>query len=96
MTNRINLNTKLSKSPDQLYSYIDGEVVMLSIDNGEYYNLNEVGSYIWNLLDNPCTFQEIIFKLREIYEVGEGTCINDTKLYLEEFLDKRLIVIIDE
>ena len=37
-------NTCLRRNPDMVFSEVDGEVVMLSVQNGEYYNLNEVST----------------------------------------------------
>ena len=93
MRARISNNTILRRNPDQLYSVINGEVVMLSISNGEYYSLDHVGSHIWYLLEEPCTFKKLINDLLETYDVSESTCINDTKPFIIEFLNKGLIEI---
>ncbi|MDF1573606.1 MAG: lasso peptide biosynthesis PqqD family chaperone [Bacteroidales bacterium] len=86
----------LKRNPQQLFSDIDGEVVMLSINNGEYYNLDRISTQIWYLLENPINFNNLIGDLMNIYEVSKDTCIKDTKYLLEEFIQKGLIEIIDE
>jgi len=96
MKKQVNLRTALRRNPNQLFSNIDGEIVMLSIENGEYYSLDSIGSCIWNLLDKPLTFRQIVNNLLEEYEVNEETCINDTQPFLEEFLSKGLIEIVNE
>jgi hypothetical protein len=47
--------TTIVRSPDQVSGDLDGKVVLLSIENGEYYNMNEVGSRIWALLEKLIT-----------------------------------------
>ncbi|ETJ15853.1 hypothetical protein Q604_UNBc4C00183G0002, partial [human gut metagenome] len=41
---------------------IDGETVMMDIENGEYYALNEVGTRVWELTKEKInTFFHIIY-----------------------------------
>lgn len=96
MKKKIALTTVLKKKSNQLFCVIDGEVVMLSIENGEYYSFDSIGSFIWNTLENPHTFRQLVDNLMEEYEVNEEVCINDTKPLLEGLLDKELIEIVDE
>ena len=60
MESKISPSSVLIRKPNLIYNEIDGEVVILSIDNSEYYSLNSIGSEIWRLLDKPKTFDEII------------------------------------
>lgn len=50
---RIALSSIVATSNDLVSSDLDGEVVMMSIDNGEYYGLDAVGSRVWALLERP-------------------------------------------
>jgi hypothetical protein len=88
----ISLDTMLQRKPDTLFNQIDGEVVMLSIENSEYYGMDKVGSFIWELLAIPISFQELLYKLMDEYDVSEKQCSNDTLTFLYKLLDKKLIV----
>jgi hypothetical protein len=88
----INLNTFLHRKPDMLFNKIDEEVVMLSIENSEYYGMDKVGSYIWELLAIPISFQGLLCKLMDEYDVSEKQCSQDTLTFLYKLLDKKLIV----
>ena len=39
---------------------IDGEVIMVNIDMGKYYGLDEIGTTIWEMLENPVKIEGII------------------------------------
>ena len=84
-------DTVLQRKGDLLFNEIDGEVVMLSIENSEYYGMDKVGSRIWELLEKPMTFKEIIARLRDEYEVTEEQCVSDTLAFLNKLQDKKLI-----
>jgi len=89
-------NTCLRRNPDMVFSEVDGEVVMLSVQNGEYYNLNEVSSDIWQELKEACSFKDLVIRLQETYEVPYETCETETRIFLEQTLEKGIIEIINE
>ena len=84
-------DTLLQRKPDLLFNEIDGEVVMLSIENSEYYGMDKVGSRIWQLLEKPMRFRELVAKLMEEYEVSEEQCTIDTLAFLKKITDKKLV-----
>ena len=65
-------------------SDIDGDKVMMNLDKGEYFMMNQVGSRIWDIIINPITVKDIIIKLLEEYDVEENTC----KASVIEFLER--------
>lgn len=84
--------TVLQRKGDLLFNEIDGEVVMLSIENSEYYGMDKVGSRIWELLEQPYTLKNLVVKLMEEYEVSEEQCNKDTLAYINKLKDKNLII----
>ncbi|NMB71392.1 MAG: lasso peptide biosynthesis PqqD family chaperone [Bacteroidales bacterium] len=80
------------RNPDLIFSDMDGETVMMSIQNGEYYGLDEVGSRIWQLLENPESAETLTQKLIEEYEVSQETCLSDVMEFLNILAEKKLIV----
>lgn len=88
-----NPETVFKRKQDQLFSEIDGEVVMLSVENSEYYGMDKVGSRIWQLLEKEITWQELIERLLDEYEVAEDQCKEDTRKFIEQLIEKDLVVI---
>ena len=76
-----------------VFSEIDGEVVMLSIENSEYYGLDDIGTSIWNLLENELTVSELVAILLNEYEVIESQCRKDVLQFLEKLAEKNLITV---
>lgn len=87
--------TKISRNPEQLFSIIDEEVVMLSVANGEYYNLNSVGSYIWKKLEIPLSIGDLVEDLCDSFDVEEQLCMKDTIDFLERMIEKNIIQTVD-
>ena len=86
-------DTVLQRKQDMLFNEIDGEVVMLSIENSEYYGMDKVGSSIWRILEKPIFFKELIDCLLQRYEVTKEQCTKDTLVFLHHLEDKNLIII---
>ena len=70
----INLDTVINKNLEIDDTDLDGEKVMMNLDKGEYFMMNEVGSRIWEIISEPINVKEIISTLRNEYEVDEETC----------------------
>ena len=88
----ISTDTVIRRKHDVLFNEIDGEVVMLSVKNSEYYGIDEVGSRIWELLESPLSVDELIGLLTEEYDVSQEQCRHDTLAFLEKLSEKDLLI----
>lgn len=80
----ISLDTIINKNLEIDDTDLDGEKVMMNLDKGEYFMMNEVGSRIWEIITEPMNVKGIVDALRSEYEVDEETC-KDTVI---EFLGR--------
>jgi hypothetical protein len=85
-------STVIQRKSGLLYNDIDGEIVMLSIENSEYYGFDKVGSRIWELIKEPVTLRFLTGRLMEEYEVGEEQCRTETLGFINKLADKKLLV----
>jgi hypothetical protein len=91
---KISPGTRIGRNPEMVFNEMDEEIVMMSIENSEYYGLDPVASRIWELLDKPATIDEIVKNLLQEYEIDEKTCLEDVLEFSEELLGKNIIVIL--
>ena len=91
----ITLDTVVQRDPDQEFSMIDDEVVMLSLKNGEYYSLNYVASSIWSIINSPIYVKDILNNLLTQFEVDYETCKTQTIHCLVDFYSRSLLLIHD-
>jgi len=94
--NSINLNSIIKRNPELVSSDIDGEKVMMSIESGEYFGLDPVGGRIWELIENPIQVNILIEKLLDEFEVEKELCEADTLDFLNQLLEKNLIIIFNK
>ncbi len=74
-----------------IVSDMDGEKVMLSVQNGKYYNLGAVGGRIWELLDAPTTITDIVGILTQEYEIEPSVCEQQVQAFVNQLHQEGLI-----
>jgi hypothetical protein len=89
----------LVASPDQVSADISpdlsGEVVILQLKDGVYYELNETGARVWQLIQEPCTLGAVLEALLAEYEVDSQQCEADLMMLVEDMAGHGLIEIGD-
>lgn len=90
---KITPSTIIQRDSKLITSKMDGETVMMSINNGEYYGLDPIGSRIWELIENPISVESLIAKLRCEYDIEIAQCEHDTTIFLQQMANKNLLII---
>lgn len=80
---------------DHLYSELKDEGVVLSLKNGKYYGLNEVGRSIWKTIQSPVTVAGIQTAIMDEYEIDETTCKKEVLTFLQQMAEEELVEIQD-
>ena len=55
----IGRGTVVAQIEELVSSDLDGETVMMSIENGKYYGMDAIGSRVWALIKQPCSVSEL-------------------------------------
>ena len=76
---------------DHLSSDLGAETVILHMGEGVYFGLDEVGTAIWKLIQEPRQVSEVCDELRVEYEVEEGRCEEAVLQLLREMSEAGLI-----
>ena len=74
-----------------LWRELDGEAVLLSPAAGSSYNLNQVGTFIWKLLDGTHSSQDIAAAICEVYDVEYEQAFQDVERLLVELRNNNLL-----
>lgn len=72
---------------------MDGELVMMGQEQGEYYGLRDVAASIWNHLEEPKTTEELVILVSAEYEVTPETCRDDIVAFLDDLRARRLVTV---
>lgn len=63
---------------------MDGERVMMSLDQGAYFGLGGIGGTIWDMLDQPRSIGELEAQVMAQYAVDAETCRTDVAAFLAD------------
>jgi len=89
----LEIESTVCQSKDHVAAALDGEVVIMSIQEGEYFMLDAVASRIWELLEKPTTVGALCDALVDEYEVERAACEQDTLELLAQMQGKGLIAV---
>ena len=67
-------------------------LVLLDIESGEYYSLNEVGDRVWELCDGSRSIRAVIAEISREYDASEDVIATDVTELLEELVGANLLV----
>jgi hypothetical protein len=79
----------------QVSCQVDAETVVLHFDKGLYFGLDEVGTLIWNQVQQPRKVREIRDAILREYEVSSEQCERDLFTVLGELSAKGLVEVRD-
>lgn len=83
----LKLSTLVKQSSDQVSCNIDREVAILNLKSTLYFGLDDVGSFIWQMMREPTRVVEICKAIVDQFEVDEAQSQVDVMAFLGE-LDK--------
>jgi len=87
----ISFNQKITISQEVLSQEVDGETVLLDLQSENYFGLDEVGTRIWQLLQEKKNLQEVFDALFEEYDVEEQQLEKDMKEHIGKLVETGLI-----
>jgi hypothetical protein len=84
-------STTLAAAGDLLTSEFGTELVILNLQDGVYYGLEDVGARIWSLLREPVTLGAIRDALVSEYDVDPARCEQDLRALVRTLVSKGLV-----
>ena len=85
------VRARLSRPPHVQTATQGGQTVLLDVNRGQYYTLNEVGGRIWSLVCEGTSFAEIVDRVCAEYDVSRERGERDADTLLRELLGNSLL-----
>lgn len=70
--------------------------VILDLESGVYYGLDNVGTFVWRLIEEPKVLSEVTAAVLEEYSVEPERCAEDLKNLFSEMIHRHLIDVKNE
>ena len=79
-------------SPDVVFRDLEGEAVILDLASGTYFGLNEVGTRVWQMIDEGRDTAQIVDVVAAEYQADRATIAQDVARLIDSLSARRLIV----
>jgi len=82
-------------SRDQFSCPLGDDTVILDVKAGLYFSLDNVGAFVWQLIQEPRSVRDLRQAIGDAFEVDVETCERDLLALLGQLADRKLIEIRD-
>ncbi|MEI9995018.1 MAG: PqqD family peptide modification chaperone [Rhizomicrobium sp.] len=82
-----------SKQGDWMTAKIGEELVMMSVNKGNYLGLSEVGARIWEMLETPMDVAALCQRLQAEYDVPPEICRAEVEAFLNKLESHGAVVL---
>ncbi len=87
----MDLDQKIIFSDTVFAQEVDGEMVLLDMESENYFGLDEVGTAIWQAMQEKETLKEVLEVLLEQYEVEAEVLERDLSDFVAKLLESGLV-----
>lgn len=82
----------LKKNNKLCISEKNNEIVIMNMEKGEFWGLQDVSFDIWKIMDEYKNIDEIVDKIVQIYEVGRQEAEKDLSNIIEEMKINGMVI----
>jgi len=87
----VTLESRVAVNRDVLFRDLGGEAVLLNLQSGKYYGLDEVGTRMWSLLVQHGKVRQAYDALLAEYDVSEERLQEDLLHFIDELVSHGLL-----
>lgn len=87
----MNLNQTFTISDEVICQVLEDESVLLDLASENYLGLDEVGTRIWQLIDDGETMRSVVATMLDEYDTNEDTLVGDLDKFLNDLQVQGLI-----
>lgn len=87
----MNLDQKVAFAQTVFAQEVDGEMVLLDMESENYFGLDEVGTAIWQAMQEYGSLQEVFNALLEQYDVDAEVLEADLEDFVGKLVESSLV-----
>jgi hypothetical protein len=84
--------TRLSRASGILSSELDGELLLMSIEEGKYFALKGTARHVWDVVEKTCSFGDLCDRLRAHYNASTGKIESDLTVFVDMLIEQKLLI----
>ena len=84
----------MARKPNLPWKALDDTGIVLDLDTGDYFDLDEIGFTIWRRLDGDATLADCAEEITRTHDVTAEVAERDVLAFAAELLDRNLVVVV--
>lgn len=84
-------NKKIKRKEKVPWQIMDGRALLLSPEESQAHELNETATWVWQILVDELTYEELLENFCSEYEVEQAEADQDLQELLDQLVEKKLI-----
>lgn len=87
-------SSTVRRNPDLLHASAGDEILMMSVEAGAYFGLEQVGARVWELIASEITVEQICARLTAEYDVPLDVCEAEVLAFLAHLAERHIIDVV--
>lgn len=83
--------TRYRRTDSVSFTELDGEIICLNLEAGQYVGMRDVGQTIWERLDEPRGLDDLLRHVTDEYDVAPDVAASDINAFLTELVEAGLV-----
>jgi hypothetical protein len=85
--------TLIVAARDVMAADFSPDVVLLNLQDGVYYGLEDVGARVWTLLQSPMTIGAVCDAIVAEFDVDPARGAREVRAFIQQLIDHRLVMV---
>jgi hypothetical protein len=90
----MNLNSKIKIDSTVFAKEVDSEMVIFNANSEQYFGLDEVGTTIWNYIEQSKDLKVVLNNMVEKYDAEKSTLERDLSIFVKELEKSGLVEVV--
>ncbi len=87
-------NTLITRNEGLLTAAVHDEIVMMDLASGRYYGLDDIGTAIWQRLEVPCRFGDLVDSLVADFDAERAVIAADVRKFLSTMAEHKVVSLV--
>lgn len=92
-------SVRIHTGQDFIHRKVAGNDILISVGNNVadfngYIELNESASFVWDLMNTPCSYNSLVINVMERFNISKEVAEKDISDFLEQLLQHEMIEVI--
>lgn len=92
----LTMSSVVQRSEGVVAAPVREELVLMSVESGEYFGTSGVGAWLWERTERPVAVRDLCQGLQQVYEVEPATCDREVLRFLADLREHGMLAVLQD